>query len=358
MAVAKLVDLGYISSINDDICNVLPSTWGNKSSACRNPYYPNYPITWRMLLTHRSGLTENIPDATIPNTTKKVLAHYAPENVQFYGIKTYGNPKCPLTDVVPFFRAFFTNTTNSNTTSIGGGTIDWYNTMKNSSINYGPWTRKTRPDRRYIYSNVAYGYIAALIELVTKQSYESFCQKYIFEPLQMNSTSWFRETLLPTVPSNQHAMPVQYNPSKKQFIDYGHNCYIDYASGQLYTTVTDLSKFLTSMFTKGVPTLWNNTNIANTILSCADSTFVCRRSWKTGYGWVVLDNQSKKEWNFGSKYNWTNGGYHFGGTYGVSTVMMVLPESKMFLSVLTNVENANVYQLASRIVRTVTNTTN
>lgn len=354
MAVAKLLDLGYISSIEDDICNVLPSTWGKNSPACRNPYYPNYPITWRMLLTHRSGLTTYIPEATIPNTTKYVLADHAPENINLDGIKSYGNPKCPLKDIKSFYRTFFIK---NATTSIGGGKIDWYNTMKNASSNDGPWTRKQRPDRRYIYSNVGYGYLAALIEMTTKQSFESFCQQYMFQPLHMNSTSWFRETLLPYIPSNQHAMPVKYKPSKKQFTDYGHYCYVDYASGQLYTTATDISKFLYSMFTKGIPTLWNNTNIANSILSCADSTYVCRRESKTGFAWVLLDNILKQDWDFGSQYNWTNGGYHFGGTYGVSSVMLVLPESKMYIAVLTNVEDANVEQLASRVVRFVTNTT-
>ena len=58
-AVLALIDQGYIDSLDDDICNVLPAEWD--SSACRNPRLPTTPVTWRMLVTHRSSLREDVP---------------------------------------------------------------------------------------------------------------------------------------------------------------------------------------------------------------------------------------------------------------------------------------------------------
>jgi CubicO group peptidase (beta-lactamase class C family) len=64
-AVLLLIEDGLIGGLNSDICDVIPSTWAKR--ACRNPRFPNVPVTWRMLVTHRSSLTEDISDVTDVN---------------------------------------------------------------------------------------------------------------------------------------------------------------------------------------------------------------------------------------------------------------------------------------------------
>ena len=63
LSVLLLIDQGYIDSLDDDICDVLPIDWDR--SACRNPNFPNIAVTWRMLLTHRSSLREDIPSSVV-----------------------------------------------------------------------------------------------------------------------------------------------------------------------------------------------------------------------------------------------------------------------------------------------------
>ncbi len=99
-AVLKLVSQGIIN-LDDDICQVLPNEYD--ASACRNPAYPSTPITWRMLVTHRSSLRANIPSVKVGR--KRYEASYGPSGGYTEGVAK-GNPTCPLTDVVGFYRDF------------------------------------------------------------------------------------------------------------------------------------------------------------------------------------------------------------------------------------------------------------
>lgn len=361
-AVAKLLDLGVITSIDQDICTVIPNTWSR--SACRNPIFRFAPITWRMLLTHRSSMASNIPLVISPETGEWVVASYGPANFTFGGRgKTYGNPTCPLTDVRNFYHTILTDDSDAQT-SVGGGEIDWYGEMQR--FGRGSWKRTIRPGGRALYSNYAFGYISALVEFallsnstVQTKSFEEFCQKYIFQVLQMNNTSWFRENIM----SATHTVGTQYNTRKKTYTDVGHNCYIDYASGQLYTSVNDISKFLHVMMSKGAPSLWSEA-VGNQVLSCMDGRRYCRRrlGWKTGFAWILLSNTKKSTLYFKNDameaYDWTNGGYHNGRSFGVSTVMIVLPSSNTYIAVLSNTERVDVDDLAMTVIEAALKTKN
>jgi CubicO group peptidase (beta-lactamase class C family) len=88
-AVLKLVSEGSIT-LDDDICDVLPND--HVITECRNPYWPETIVTWRMLVTHTSSLTQSIP---LFNGTE---ASYGPTGGYIDGAAA-GNVFCPLTDV-------------------------------------------------------------------------------------------------------------------------------------------------------------------------------------------------------------------------------------------------------------------
>ena len=50
--------------------------------------------------------------------------------------------------------------------------------------------QKTKPGERYLYSNVGYSLLAAIIEIVTKDSYEKFLQTHLFIPAGMAHTGY------------------------------------------------------------------------------------------------------------------------------------------------------------------------
>jgi CubicO group peptidase (beta-lactamase class C family) len=327
-----LIADGFITGLDDDICDVIPETW--KLSTCRNPNYPNIPITWRMLVTHRSSLVESI-SGTYDDDDDFVLPSYGPNNA--YQGFAFGNPTCPLEDVKGFYRDYLSDVESS--TSVGskalfdGLPIDWYEVQKSEG---GAWAKR-KPGARRQYSNMAVGYIAALVELATGESFEDFSQRRIFKPLGMSSTSWFRSSLPTETPV---ATPIYHNG--RRFIDEEHYCFIDYASGQLYSTTVDLSIFLDSMLRYGSPTLWDE-SIGRASLLCqekdASGKKVSNKNCEFGVNWGILGNWMKDLGSWSTplnRYDWTNGGNHEGLDLGAHSQVVLLPKDGFYLAVLVN----------------------
>jgi CubicO group peptidase (beta-lactamase class C family) len=338
-AVASLLDKGIIDSLDADICDVIPSSW-NKKTACRNPRFPNTRVTWRMLVTHRSSLLEDIPEV-INIDGDEVLPSYGPTGA--YQGDADGNPTCPLDDVQQFYQDLLTD--KETETSVGstlitedGESLNWYDAAKSAG---GPWY-KYQPGAKRRYSNLAAGYLAALVELATGQSFEEYTQQEIFQPLGMSETSWFRN-LLPM--ETKVSLPISYENGR--FVDEEHYCYIDYTSGQLYSTTRDLSLFLNQMLSYGSPTLWNE-SIGKSSLQCqernSNGKAIPLSQCEFGIGWLVLNNPMKGDeaWrNPLNRYDWTNGGEHDGYELGVQTQILVLPVAGVYLAVLTNTDGNN-----------------
>ena len=210
---AALIDQGFISSLDDDICNVLPN---GQSTACRHYDFPNVPITWRMLVTHRSSLLADIP-GVVTDTGRDVRPSYGPSGG--YSGQAAGNPMCPLTDVKGFYMDFLTDKETTTTVGFGvklegGRSLNWYEVGEDDGGAY----ELERPGSLSLYSNFAIGYIAALVEFATGQSFNDFCKSNLFDRLGMEHTSWFREDLPGGTPV---AVPVE-SLENGQFSDYGH----------------------------------------------------------------------------------------------------------------------------------------
>ena len=98
-AILKLVDLGILSSLDDDIGNVYQEV----TTACRNPHFPKVPVTWRMLLTHRSSLRGDIPVYKTKGSDCGYLeASYGPTG-GYLGLAA-GQATCPMENVVNFYQ--------------------------------------------------------------------------------------------------------------------------------------------------------------------------------------------------------------------------------------------------------------
>lgn len=142
--------------LNDDINNYLPFE-------VRNPKFPDLKITFEHLLTHTSSLDDG----------------------PVYG-KAYacGDPKETLEE---WHSAYFTP----------GG--KYYNPEKN----FHPWEPGTSRPSDESYCNVAFGLLAILVEKISSQDFEKYCQLNIFQPLAMSNTSWF----IKNVDISTHAIP-------------------------------------------------------------------------------------------------------------------------------------------------------
>ena len=330
-AVMFLILEGYINSLDDDICDVIPSDWDR--SACRNPRYPSVPVTWRMLVTHRSSLRRDVP--WLDNDNGLNAVGYGP--IGGYFGEASGGP-CPLDDNIGFYRDFLTD--KSTETLVGSSqNVNWYELGEETG---GAWLN-FRPGTEVLYSNVATGYIAPLVELATGMPFPVFCENHIFGPLQMDSTAWFRRDLPAGVPE---AMPVSFNEGTNQ--DVGHYCFVDYASGSVRTSVRDLSIFLDAMLSYG-ETIWPKEAGLESISCQARNasggapSIVSETKCDFGFLWILLNNDLRslplRSLEHSIKdYDWTNAGWHEGGEAGVRTHMVVLPEAGVYAAVLTNTD--------------------
>jgi CubicO group peptidase (beta-lactamase class C family) len=152
-------------------------------------FFPNFPykkISIQMLLTHRSGLP----------------------NYLYFSDHLWPTPKSPISN------------------------IDVINLMvKHKPVKY------FRPNRKFDYSNTNYCILAAIVEKVSGLTFESYMDKYIFKPLEMNHTRIFKKGKNVEIPN----VVIGYN----RYGRVADNTYLNGVAGDkgVYSTVDDLLKW-------------------------------------------------------------------------------------------------------------------
>lgn len=206
-ALMQLFELGHFE-LDDDVNTFLPFE-------LRNPNFPKVPITYRMLLSHSSSLTDT--------------NNYWDINFYLEGPPFDGYPE-------PWLENYL---------------------IPNGS-NYDPliWNDGCAPGEKSSYANINFDIIAYLIELISGEPFYEYCENHIFEPLDMDKSS-FRLT---DYDSEEVAIPYFYNPYTKKQERNQNWVFIHYPAGGLFTTVLDLSHFLIAHMNDGV---YNGTRILN-----------------------------------------------------------------------------------------------
>ena len=185
-AIMQLWENGLFE-LDDDINKYLPFE-------VRNPDFPNDPITFRMLLTHTSSISDNMDvfrplnvwDMDSPVALGSFLENYLVPGGDYYLAKNwYGQP----------------------------------------------------PGVKWDYANVGAALIGYLVETVSEISFEQYCQDSIFVPLGMNETSWF----LSNLDVNNIATPYKY--SNGNYYTSSHAGIPYYPAAQLRTSASQLARF-------------------------------------------------------------------------------------------------------------------
>ena len=242
-ALMQLFENGLFN-LDDDINDYL-------SFNINHPDFPLIPITFRMLLTHSSGIQDN------------------------WNVMTYydGDPDLELGY---YLNQYFTP----------GG--EFYN----SNLNF----TNSMPGTNYSYTNNGVALIGLLVEEITNEPFSDYCNENIFVPLSIDNAFWFLSEIDNL---NQVASPYQvtsgsgdscfiigcgiYDQSNSCFcdsacLDFGDCCYdyddvcgedgigsspgnltecenygyADYPSGQLRTSSNSLAKFMSAYMNDGV----------------------------------------------------------------------------------------------------------
>lgn len=199
VAAMQLVEQNLIG-LDDDINGYLPFS-------VRNPDFPDDKITLRMLLSHRSGISDDFQET--------------------FDLDCYGTD-CSMS-LEQYFEAVF----------LPAGQ---YYSPDNFSNN--------KPGTAEDYSNLGAALIGYLVESITQTPFDVYCKNKIFIPLGMNKTEW----RLADTPLSELAIPYSDDITSPN----PHYTFPDYPNGGLRTSVLDLSKFLRMVMLNGT---FNNTQI-------------------------------------------------------------------------------------------------
>lgn len=202
VALLKAQELGKLD-LDDSINKYLPFE-------VINPYFPDEPITIRQLATHTSSIKD--PPGYYKNG-------YVLIEKQNDGTKVNSNFRSPDEMIA---QDIF---------------------LKNILSKKGKWYKKrtflkNKPGEIFEYSNVAAGLAALVLENATGQPFNEFTKTYIFEPLEMSQTGWFRNE----VDLSKHSK--LYSVKGVELAGYQ---LVNYPDGALITSSNDLGKYLTEL---------------------------------------------------------------------------------------------------------------
>lgn len=168
----------------------------------RNPAYSSTPITIRMLMTHSAGIAMNFPKIWFTKTEG-----------QFTG------------DLELFCRDYL----------VPGG--QYYEKQ-----NYADFA----PGEGFVYSNVSITLLAHVIERLSGMSLEEYCRKNIFDPLNMDHTSFMFSRL------NQPPVAIPYAPGLfDTFIPLGLYSFPIYPAGWAAMSAGDMMILLRILVNDG-----------------------------------------------------------------------------------------------------------
>ncbi len=252
-ALMQLYDRGAFD-LDDDVSSYLPFT-------LRNPHHPDEPVTFRMLLAHQSSLASDDPAG---------LWTYMPGEVEIPGYP------------YPWLAEH----------------------LQPNGSRYRPQAWSTAaPGEQMRYANVGFGLVGYLVEVLSGQPLEAYCQENIFGPLGMEHTSFLLTTL------NRSTIARPYVIQDGDYFPLFHYDRIYDAAGGLRTTVLDLSRFLLAHMNDGscdgVQLLRPSTARQMHIIQYPSQAY----NFQYGLGFQIWETARGVDVG------------HTGGLYGVSTMM-------------------------------------
>ena len=308
-----------IFMLDDDINDYL-------SFEVNHPDYENIPITFRMLLSHTSGIKDNWSVMPYYEGDSELELRYYLEEYLTLGGEFYGS------------NSSFTN---------------------------------SMPGTNYSYSNIGAALIGLLVEEISSQSFNEYCKENIFEPLEMNNSFWFlseidnlEQVALPykltggsgntcfdigcgvydeSNPCFCDPACVSYNDcctdydeicgedgtggNQENLTEYMNYGYSDYPSGQLRTTSNSLAKFMS---------VYINNGIYNGVRILDPETIELIKTIQ----YPNIDSEQGLIWYYKNTNGRTLFG-HNGGDIGSLTEMFISFSNDLGVALLTNTSNYN-----------------
>ncbi len=170
------------------------------------------------------------------------------------------------------------------------------------------------PGSNFRYSNVGDALIAVLVEKISGIDFNTYCKQHIFNPLGMVNTFWRYDEI-----SQPIVQPYQYTNGKYKAIP--HYTFTDYPNGGLRSNVRDMHKLLTAF-------VLNGRSNDHQLLQSETIVEMLTPQIPNIYGQMGLHvfylDDSRNLWG------------HSGGSEGVATIVAFNPESKIGILLFTN----------------------
>lgn len=239
----------------------------------RNPHYPEIPITAHHLLTHTSSISD-----------------------EGYGdVSSEGDPKQSLSS---FLRDYLVK---------GGNT----HSPKTSFL-------KSKPGTKWDYSNVAVALAGYVVERVSKQSFSSYVEANLFEPLGIRNAHWYLKEFAPDV------LAKPYRFENGAFTELPQEGYPDVPAGMLRCSVADLAKSLHAMLGRetGTKAIMAPRAVAEMMRGQVDPKIASYQ----GLGWVSEEINGREFVG------------HSGSDFGASNMVVLTQDQSHAVAVLMNID--------------------
>ena len=262
-----------------------------------------------------------------------------------------------VTNIIPEFKLYDTYATNEFTIrdllthrsglGLGAGDLmiwpDSSTVTKTQLIHNMRYLKPVSSFRsKYDYDNLLYIVAGEVIERVAKVSYDEFLESRIFKPLGMNKTaaSWYRLKDKANIIDGHAPYEGKLLPVGLSFGEIAN------AAGGVYSNVTDMAKWVTAMINGG--------RYGDKLQYSLFSQAVARELWTP----QTLTNNAGS-WDFASYgLGWnvgtTNGNFevkHTGGLSGIVTQVIILPQHKLGIIVLTNQQSGAAFNAISSSIK-------
>lgn len=183
-----------------------------------------------------------------------------------------------------------------------------------------------KPNRRFDYSNTGYALLASIVEKTSGMPFSTFLQKHIFDPLKMNNTFTFSDSLARAtgLVATGHT-----GGKRKRTHDYTDTVLGDKG---VYSNVDDLYRWDQALYTQKL--------VKKETLEEAfkGSGFKRRNTEDYGFGWRIRELES------GDKVV-----YHAGLWHGYTSYLLRNPKDHSALIVLSNLPNGSLKRLKDEI---------
>ena len=184
-----------------------------------------------------------------------------------------------------------------------------------------------QPDTKVVYSDLGYILLGKIVEIVSSLPFEQYSKKYIFEPLEMNDT-----TYLPNVKRQRYA-PTEYlehlNGHKYGIVHDDNTEFMGGISGHagLFSTIGDIAKYCDMLEKDG---FYNNHQIIHPLwLQKSRENFTPFSTEARGLGWQLRGEGASPAGDLMTSKTYGHTGY-------TGTSFYIDPEAQVTVILLTN----------------------